>query len=193
MKALLAAWIGLSAFFTATLLRADTIEDDHYAVTASYDGSYGVGQSFTATQTQLVSLGFGFEQLNFDTNATTTISLYQGSGNGGTLLKAVSMTLPASIPYIGQGQINPLIVDFDFAGVTLTPGSTYTFFANSTSDRYGISYDFQTDRYPGGHLFLPGTQNGDSVFRVVETTPEPSSIGLLAGAGLLLRRRVRFS
>lgn len=149
-----------------------------------------LGQSFVADDVQLSTIGFAFADMNpGHPNSPVTLSLYAGSGFGGTLLGSVTQTLPLTLPEIRA----PFeFIDFNFSGHSLVPGATYTAVATTTSPKVGIVYN-RRNAYAEGQLFevnTVGDPGQDLVFRVV-TVPEPAPavLGPLSGLILLIRRR----
>ena len=127
------------------------------------------------------------------------MSLYRGHGISGPLLGARTVE-PAGV---ASGTL--LWMDFDFSGIALIPGETYSF-SHTAPSRYWAS-DHNQWALPGSGSPLPGkvdyaggehfnSFNGfqphaDLRFRVVPV-PEPSTVFLMAvGAGLVTVRAFR--
>ncbi|MBD1890240.1 PEP-CTERM sorting domain-containing protein [Coleofasciculus sp. FACHB-SPT9] len=154
-----------------------------------------LGQTFTAEDTFIKSIGFYIEDDNpsnapVPDNTSLTVSLYKGII--GT--------------FLGSGIVDNLAegfqgyVDVDFSSIPLTVGETYTAIVETNSPFRYLEIDGLRDRYPGGSAILNGIPRDDidTRFRVLvgetESVPEPASVlGLLAfgtlGAGSFLKRR----
>jgi hypothetical protein len=169
-----------------------------------FDGSIAfyspLGQTFTAIDTDLISIGFAYSDLNPDSpNDPITLSLYSGDGLGGALLASHTFTLPSVLP---STLAAPVIVDTDFSGVSLTVGSVYT--AALSGSSFKVAAVYGADAYSGGHATksLSGCAACDLDFRVVGRSgggigpvPEPATWALMlagfAGLGARLRSRAR--
>jgi hypothetical protein len=154
------------------------------------DASEPIGQTFTADgDPELVSIGFGFFNSNSgNPNGNTTVRLYEGVGDGGTLVATVTDTLP-DLPAFGE-----TLFDFDFSGenVQLTPGQVYTALVYRSNARWSLQRNnpnaspFAPD-YAGGHLMRLGSEDTsqDARFRVV-TAPRVPLLGPLGALALTL-------
>ena len=168
--------------FMCTSLQAGSILQDTFSSAHSWPSSVIVrGQSFTAIPAvaNLTTIGFGYRDSNtFLSPSLVTIDLFEGIGYGGSLVDSASMVIAT-----GLGN---RIVDFDFSGVTVSPGSFYSFRVTGGPGAGGI-YNAD-DLYAGGTM-LDSTGNplpdDDLTFRVVgfEDVPEPST-ALFVGFGL---------
>lgn len=175
-----------------------------------------VGQSFTATNTDLTAFGFQFETFNSgQTNAPLTFTLRDGVGLNGAVIVTRTATLPV-IP------LTPVATwfDFDLTGTTLIAGHHYTALVSTTSLLLGLAYGPDVniytgvplggDAYAGGALVttrdlgdrICATGICDANFRLSATTPvaavpEPAAWALfITGFGLVgaaTRRRTRFA
>ena len=173
-----------------------------------------LGQSFTATNTNLTSVGFQFNALNPGaSNLPISLSLLAGETLTGTALYSTSFTLPTSI-----NDRTATWYDLDITGWNVDAGSKYTFvMTTGNSFRNAIVlgpeiniYNGQAlsgDAYAGGTaLFSNSPYSGycetngtcDLNFRVSSFTPsgavpEPASWALMiVGFGLTggaMRRR----
>lgn len=156
-----------------------------------------VGQSFTAIDAELMSIGLRYSLTNSNPSTEMlTLNVRDGAGLGGAILASKSFFLPNNIPVgLGFGEF----FDVDFVGTTLTVGQVYTFeLTTNTSGRSRINWGRNT--YAGGRMYEsdPGTLfdcgNGSELcdlnFRIVGRTaapaiPEPASWALMiAGFGL---------
>lgn len=149
------------------------------------------GQSFTAVDSQLISIGFGFGVLNaFQGEVPVTITLLQGDGIGGLAIAERTFTpVEAGLSFA------------DFTGTTLTVGAFYTALISTSNSFWGV--DASVDLFAGGQAYLTDSVTGlipdrDLIFEVSGSTavpgiPEPASWALLiAGFGLVgaaMRRR----
>ena len=180
-----------SAVFGGTILQNVGSGDAQIAV---YDP---IGQSFVADDVQLSTIAFAFSDMNLgNPNSPITMSLYAGTGVGGTLLDSVTQTLPFVLPGTGA----PLqFIDFNFAGNSLILGATYTAVVTTTSPKVGVAYNVN-DVYAGGQVFesyaagdpFHNEAGYDLAFRVV-TVPEPGSAVLVTLGGLAMLIRCRRS
>jgi hypothetical protein len=165
---------------------------------AAITGYDPLGQSFTAVDTDLVQIAFGFREMNSsEPNNPVTMTLYSGAGLGGAILGQVTSTLPAVLP----DSPSYLLFGFNFVGTTLVPGSVYTAAVSTgSSPKVGVAYSSSGNLYAGGQAFSTGDQifgpNADLVFRVTGRTPDgvPESSGMeivaLAMAGVAFMRRM---
>lgn len=190
------------------------ISGNQRALQVAYAGP--LGQSFTATDTDLTAFGFQFETFNpGQTNAPLTFTLRDGVGLNGAVIATRTATLPV-IP------LTPVATwyDFDLTGTTLVAGHHYTALVSTTSSLLGLVYGPNIDIYTGvplgGDAYAGGTlittrDLGDRIcatgicdanFRLSATTPaaavpEPAAWALfITGFGLIgtaTRRRARFA
>jgi hypothetical protein len=164
------------------------------------DGTYQIlffspiGQTFTAEDTFIKSIGFYVRDFNptaAPNDFSITINLYKGTSG----------------VFLGSGVFDDLVdgfqgyADVDFSSIALTVGDTYTAIVEDDTVRWGLSIASDLGNlYPGGVLIANGNlqDNIDTRFRVLtaetESVPEPNSaLGLLAfgtlGAGSFLKRR----
>ncbi|MEP0754933.1 PEP-CTERM sorting domain-containing protein [Trichocoleus sp. Lan] len=164
------------------------------------DGAYQIlafspiGQTFTAEDTFIKSIGFYIKDFNptaAPNDFSITINLYKGTSG----------------VFLGSGVFDDLVdgfegyADVDFSYIALTVGDTYTAIVEDDTVRWGLSIASDLgDPYPGGVAITNGNlqDNIDTRFRVLaaetESVPEPNSVlGLLAfgtlGAGSFLKRR----
>jgi hypothetical protein len=208
--ALLAATLG-GGFATAAHA-ADTtqVESGNRALTLSFYSP--LGQTFTAAGADLLSFGFQLQSLNpAQANGPITFTLYNGSGFGGSVLATQTVT-PTTLPLQNR---EPGWLDFDFSGLSLSAGQTYTAALASASTRFALMYGptiniytgnaLSGDAYAGGHFLASGytpdrvCASGicDANFRMTfasttSAVPEPATWGLMilgfGVAGAALRR-----
>ena len=183
-------------------------------VPGGYTGPFG--QSFTAIDSTLNSIGFQYETLNADrAGLSYTLSLFAGETLTGTALVTQTFSLPTA------AASTPTWFDINIGSVAATIGQQYTLVFSSSDFRNGIvlgpdtSYHTNSlvsgDTYAGGRFFsagspvysdCPNTPSSpcDLNFRVMGTTaavtpvPEPVSWALMLGGfgmmgGALRRRR----
>jgi hypothetical protein len=150
-------------------------------------GSFLKGQSFTAEDPQIQTIGFYIVDMNAghapDDNEVV-VNLYSGVGNGGTLIATSSN---AAIPDSNHGWVY-----FDFSSATLNVGSVYSAMLGDEV-RWGVSvnqHNIAGNEYIGGDAIFNGTVSPiqDLAFSVTPT-PEPATIALFAIGGLALRRK----
>jgi PEP-CTERM motif len=187
---------------------------------ATLEGFGPVGQSFTAFDRVISSVGFQFEALN-PTAANTPINLTLRSGSSltGASLFSTSFTLPLSINSTAATWFDVAVPNW-----TVTTGQVYTLVLANTGSSFrnavvlGPEINIQTGQVLGGDAYAGGTAlfttqpyqgfclaQGicDLNFRVTATTPavaavpEPGTWALmLAGFGVVgftLRRSNRRS
>jgi hypothetical protein len=153
-----------------------------------------IGQSFTAEDPLLGKIAFAFSDINPGfPNDPVTMTLYTGTGFGGSVVKAVTQTLPDPLPSTAAA---PQFIDFDFTGAALTVGNIYTVaVTTSSSPKIAVVYDSQ-DHYNGG-IYIDAVDGQQPTFelnfRVTPGVPEPATLlPSLAGAALLSTRRARY-
>lgn len=198
--------------FTAALLAAALPVAAHAATIEAVSGVRGasityfqpIGQSFTAIDSQLTSIGFQFQSLNPDrTNDPITLTIRAGAGLTGAVLATQNFTLPTSI-----NSRTPVWFDIALANLGVTIGDQYTAVLTTTGSfrnavTFGPDLNIYTgqplsgDAYAGGQLysqtpidaFCTRTGTCDLNFRVSGVTPsavpEPATWAMLiAGFGL---------
>lgn len=152
-----------------------------------------IGQVFTAVDAQISRIAFAFSDINPTfPNDPVTMHLYAGEGFGGTLIHSVAQLLPDVLPGTSD---QPQFIDFDFSGISLAVGQTYTV-SVTTSNSPKVAVVFSgADPYADGYMIsaVEGAHTfSDLNFRVT-AVPAPGcaallSLGALAAAG---RRRAR--
>ena len=151
------------------------------------DGSHQIyalsptGQTFTADDSYLKSIGFYFRDMNDRfPNGPVSVILLQGAGVDRDELARQSLTIaPGTWGY----------VDFLFLAVELVIGESYTAIVEATNERWGVQRNFHSYGesgnppipgkvdYPGGDMIILGDllTVGDLKFRIV-TVPEPTAL-----------------
>jgi hypothetical protein len=158
-----------------------------------------IGQSFIANGSELQSIAFSFVQVSVSPpgNGLVTMDLYSGSGFGGTLLGSQTLFIDSSsLPEDGAN-----FIGFDFTGITLAIGQTYTAGVSSSDQKIFVERGGNT--YAGGQLFetplyVPSygcdpSSLCDLHFQVT-TVPVPAAFWLFGSAlGVMgvVRRKVR--
>lgn len=145
-----------------------------------------VGQSFVAEDPHVLA---SLYYLTFNPSwpvSNITLSLYHGTGVGGTFLGSDTFSLSAGFNGFH---------DSDFSSVTLAIGDTYSLAASIPGDSpyWGIR---SGNGYAGGTGFSAFGLGGDYVFHVIPTAasvPEPGSLALTAfglfGLGAARKRK----
>jgi hypothetical protein len=137
-----------------------------------------VGQSFTAGVSGRLSEIDLFSN-GPNTGGTAVMSIFSGSGFGGTLLGSVTVTFGSTPPS------NPIAFDVSSLGINQTAGSVYTFGITSFTGSQQLLAD-TANPYAGGieynnPTFYGSTPTWDLMFATY--VPEPSSVALI-GLGL---------
>lgn len=210
---LAAASIVVSAAAHADTIQVTAGSGQRSFATGFFGG--GFGQSFTAIDSSLTSIGFQFEGLNPTfAGVPYTLTLVAGDTLTGSALVSRSFTLPTAI----DGR-TPVWFDVDIGATAATIGQRYTAVLSSTDTRNGpvLGPDINIytgavlggDAYAGGRALFatvpyPNCSNTaasacDFNFRVTGTTPvaaavpEPASWALMIGGfglvGAAIRRR----
>lgn len=204
---LLGACITMAA---ASESAAATIVNENTDASLTLD-FFELGQSFTALDSDLLSIGFWMRTANPSTaDNAFSIRLYEGEGTGGALLATRSAVAPLDLATtLNEG----MFLDLGFAGTSLTIGGLYTAVISADANRLGIGFD-RGGSYDGGAATITGmtgllgsqyahcfTGGCDTAFRVIGETatavPEPGTWALmiagfgLAGAALRQRRTQR--
>lgn len=142
-----------------------------------------IGQSFTAEDSKISSIGIGLEDMNPSINSfSLTMELFRGEGFDGPSLGSVDFT-------VGEGFSG--IFDVDFSFVSLVVGETYTFQLIDPSIRWGVRINYHTYGgdgspipgkidYTGGDAFLLGNiqDTGDLQFRILSVPLFPGEVNL---------------
>lgn len=158
-------------------------------------GASPIGQTFTAEDPTISSIGFAVEDFNptiAPNDFDLTVSLFEGIGITNRFVDSRTFTdlLPGFSGF----------VDFDFSTVVLEVGQIYTAIIEDDTVRWGLRTNQHSYAIPGGEL-IPGAAPdytggdlivagevrpySDATFRVLvaptESIPEPSTtLGLLA-------------
>lgn len=157
-----------------------------------------IGQTFVAEDALLGQIAFAFSRnSNSPTDGLVTMTLYTGSGFAGASLGSVLMDLSGPLP---STLAPPQFIDFDFSGVNLTIGNTYT--AGVTSNDFSISVVYNGSDAYGSGLLLESSSSAlgscavgcDLNFRVTPSVvPIPAAAWLFGSAvGLMgwMRRKL---
>jgi hypothetical protein len=155
---------------------------------------YGqMGQSFTAVDPFLASIGFTISSINAHLPlADLGVRLYEGNGFGGSVLATVNASPQPVLAF-------PFAYfDWNFGGLALTPGQAYTAELITTNAHWGtdVFASDTVDAYAGGTAFtggLPGITLNDGLRHAADLrfqvngfsapVPELSTVAMLA-AGL---------
>jgi hypothetical protein len=183
--------------------QAAVITQDDFNSSFQIDAFEPLGQTFTAIENSLLSVGFRFTVMNSTFSATdpVRVDLYSGSGFGGALLASREIVLPENVTEENY-------VNFDFGGIATVIGQQYSAVLSIVggSPRFGIVAQ-ASDVYSGGTLFSPVpqlVQSGcaidqcDASFQVTGGTagavPESATWAMMIGGfgmvgGAMRRRR----
>lgn len=184
------AALSLVAAVAAPMADAAVIEHSAGQFDATIAAFDPIGQTFVAEDALLGQIAFAFSRnSNTPSDGLVTMTLYDSSGFAGASLGSTIMDLSGPLP----GALDPpQFIDFDFSGIGLTVGNTYT--AAVTSNDFSISVVYNgNDGYADGLLLesspsLTLCTNGcDLNFRVtpaVSAVPLPAAAWLF-GSGLL--------
>lgn len=150
-----------------------------------------IGQSFIAGDPLLSTIALAFSDINpTRPNDPIKLTLYQGGGFSGPVIRSITMTLPETLP---GTLVAPQFIAFDFSGTLLSTGNVYTIAANTEGNSPKVAVVYSTgDAYAGGQLYSAafgpsGCPACDLNFRVVATSvPEPNSVFLWASGLLVL-------
>ena len=192
------AFVAACSLMTLSPASAATITNiGSFDSTLQIDFFSPVGQSFTAIDLSLTSIGFGYNVINAGFPVTPiTIDLYAGAGTGGSIIATRTFNLADPNAFF----------DTDFTGTALTIGNVYTAALSAAGSPFQGVHFGTADSYAGGQLFSPnsgflncGPSGCDLEFRVIGTSgpsvPEPATWAmLLTGfglAGTAMRRNVR--
>ncbi len=182
------AALSLVAAVASPMASAAIIEQSAGQFDATIAAFDPIGQTFVAEDALLGQIAFAFSRnTNTPSDGLVTMTLYSGSGFAGASLGSVGMNLSGPLP----GALDPpQFIDFDFSGVGLTVGNTYT--AAVTSNDFSISVVYNgNDAYANGLLLESHptsnlcTNGCDLNFRVTPAAvPVPAAIWLF-GSGIL--------
>ena len=188
----------LACLLFACELDAGVILQDQSTGTHQIQAYSPTGQTITADDSYLKSIGFYFREMNDRLpNGPVSVILRQGAGVDGNEIARQSLDIaPGTWGY----------VDFLFPAVELVIGESYTAIVEATNERWRLQRNFhlygdignppipgRVD-YSGGHMLLLGELMvvGDLKFRIV-TVPEPTALllaTLLALCSLSREKRV---
>ena len=150
-SAVLAAAIAIPA--SATTLQVVSGPTGQRAVTLPFTGT--LGQSFTALDTDLTSVGFQFELFNpGNANTPFTLSLLAGSTLTGPALYSKTFSVTSS-------STSATWTDVSLSDWAVTAGQQYTFVLSNSSYLYGIvmgpEINIYTGQVLGGDAYAGGT------------------------------------
>jgi len=150
-----------------------------------------LGQSFTATDTDIASVGLFIrhvnEHLNYNDHSLT-ITLFNGAGD-------FSLTSQLATNNFAVLNGNDYWLDLDVSDVSFVQDGVYTIGVFNDTPQWGVDVNDQTNPYDGGRAYWnPGGSNNiqpeiaDLRFRVTPNNsspvPEPSTM-FLFGLGIL--------
>jgi alpha-tubulin suppressor-like RCC1 family protein len=169
----------LLAFFVQLSFFGQTIDQSN-PVNSSTTSGASIGQSFTAGLTGTLSkFSFGYNGVsgnNFPLSCT--VSIFNGTGNTGTLLGTQSFTLTSATTY-GEFEVSISTT------INVTSGSAYTAYITPVDNATAIGFlSSSTDTYTGGNFYAGNTSFtfGDLYFKTyVTTTPSVSCWASISG------------
>ncbi|WP_233150815.1 PEPxxWA-CTERM sorting domain-containing protein [Sphingomonas mollis] len=161
------------------------------------------GQSFVATEQNLLSFGFEFTSVNPTSNDPITLTLRAGAGLTGAVVATRTLTLPDIVPR------NNVWQDFNFTGTSLTVNGVYTALLSTTSTKFAVLYGpplpstgVAPDAYAGGSLISTRAQTGycltgpcDANFRfttMAAAVPEPATWAMMLVGFAMVGGTVRY-
>ncbi len=171
-------------------MQAGVIIQDRAAISYLIFHYSPIGQTFTAEDEYIQSIGFVLSDMNPGLGTLdVTIELFWGEGIGGPSLGS------APVEGLYPGLNSFFDANFDF--VQLEVGQKYTAIVTSPNARAGVASvkwaspggtPIIPDPYTGGDFFREGQiwDNFDAAFRVV---PEPTTLLLLGLGGLIVKRK----
>jgi len=136
---------------------ADTILQNQFNGTFQIKDASPIGQTFTAEDAKVASIGFNIRKVNNGT-LPLDIELFEGVGNTGLSL--------GSSPVLGLTSDSNGFFDADFGLATLSVGDTYTAIISADSVRWGVRFfswnnPGDNDPYIGGNMWVKGTLSTD--------------------------------
>lgn len=183
------AVLGLAMF--SNVNAASIIQDQTSGLTRQIYSFSPLGQSFTAEDESILSIGFFVTDINpnFAPSFELSVELFEGEGFAGQSLGIATLSL--SDGFAGYA-------DFDFSFVDLVIGNMYSAQIISSTSRGGIqinqhSYPNGTQLgggidYTGGDHIINGAIDSisDTRFRVIAASPVPVPAAVwLFGSGLI--------
>ena len=125
-----------------------TITDANFSGTSSPVAISGLGQSFEACGSGTLN---SISVFSLNTASGVTITVYEGAGNGGTLLGTITGgSVTAATASINERSL----IDVSSAGISVTSGNTYTFYFSGTSFTTRVS---NSSIYAGGIAYSGAT------------------------------------
>jgi len=180
-----------TALVSSTTLNAASIFQDQTSGGTTQILAYSeIGQSFTAEDDSIASIGFYVSDMNsgFAPSFDLSVELFEGVGFGGASLGTAAINL--SDGFAGYA-------DFDFSFVNLNIGNNYSAQLISQTARGGVQANQHTIGstpidgkidYLGGDYIINGNLSTvqDARFRVIAASPVPVPAAVwLFGSGLI--------
>lgn len=124
---------------------------------------YGsLGQSFTATDTDIGHVGFNIQPYNqYLNDSSLTMSLYSGAGDFSSSALLTTNSFSLADGYSGW-------LDLDVSAVSFTQNAEYTIGIFNDTAQWGVSINWDDNPYSGGVAYYQGSAqlNSDLQFHV---------------------------